>query len=244
MSPELFALDGSALPAAASDIWALACTIIEIISERLPYMEYKHDVRIQRAIIKGEPPARRQAGFNGQYDSELWSTIESCWARDPYQRPSIRDILTQIESTQRRMSEGDPRGMEKASSRKMKKASSSKMEQGNSRGTEKTGNRGSLVSQPERASIPPFSTGTKPYRLNAKAVAAESLDWIEAFETWSQRAGALVHWDFVQEAGHWSAEARFNINGHTYSFTGRGRNKIRAKADAVIQIENAKVLTI
>lgn len=62
----------------------------------MPYPEYKHDVRVQRAILKGEHPGRRDSGIGDAYDSKLWSTMEPCWAMDPSQRPSIEYILDQV----------------------------------------------------------------------------------------------------------------------------------------------------
>lgn len=109
MSPELFSLDpdgANAHPTTASDIWALACTLFEIISEKLPYSGYKHDVRIKRAISRGEPPGSRDPGFN-QYASGLWSTIEPCWSMDPSQRPQIIEILEQVLAIQQREHGGD-----------------------------------------------------------------------------------------------------------------------------------------
>ncbi|KAG8731936.1 hypothetical protein FRC11_001478, partial [Ceratobasidium sp. 423] len=95
MSPELFDFESDSAPAptVASDIWALACTLFEIISEKLPYPDYKHDIRVQRAILKGERPGHFAGGSGGDRDPGFWALVESCWSKDPSKRPSIKTIL-------------------------------------------------------------------------------------------------------------------------------------------------------
>lgn len=109
MSPELFDLnlDGTDVPPTlASDVWALGCTIFEIIFEKLPYPEYRHDVRIQRAMSEGEPPSHRDIhSFDDNYGYELWPTIQACWSMDPHQRPPVARILEQSAVAQQRVLE-------------------------------------------------------------------------------------------------------------------------------------------
>ncbi|KAJ1305025.1 hypothetical protein OPQ81_000066 [Rhizoctonia solani] len=94
MSPELFDFqsEGAPAPTVASDMWALACTLFEIVSDKLPYPDYKHDIRVQRAILKGERPG----DFAGRLEGNpgFWALVDSCWSKDPLQRPSIKRILT------------------------------------------------------------------------------------------------------------------------------------------------------
>ncbi|KAH7322114.1 kinase-like domain-containing protein [Rhizoctonia solani] len=57
MGPELLDIDPDddvmVSPTTESDVWALGCTLFEILAEELPYSRYKHDIRIQRAILGG-----------------------------------------------------------------------------------------------------------------------------------------------------------------------------------------------
>ncbi|KAJ1305012.1 hypothetical protein OPQ81_000055 [Rhizoctonia solani] len=78
MSPELFHLEASSdySPTLASDIWALACTVLEIISGKLPYANYTHDILIQRAIISGEYPGSYDE-FHDTYTPEFCKSMES-----------------------------------------------------------------------------------------------------------------------------------------------------------------------
>ncbi|CAE6531163.1 unnamed protein product [Rhizoctonia solani] len=99
MSPELLDMDPdddiplvSSMP---SDIWALGCTIFEVIAEKLPYFEYTHDIKIQRAILIGESPGRQDSLVKDDAcGRRLWPILKLCWLMDPNERPSIQRILS------------------------------------------------------------------------------------------------------------------------------------------------------
>lgn len=103
MGPELVDTDPDSddmiAPTVASDIWALGCTIFEIVSEQVPYSEYAHDVKIYQAILSGEHPGHHNESPVDQYTSTLWLIMESCWSMKPSERPSIGRILKQHPST-------------------------------------------------------------------------------------------------------------------------------------------------
>ncbi|KAF8597270.1 kinase-like protein, partial [Ceratobasidium sp. AG-I] len=58
MSPELVNFDpgeGNATPTptTASDVWAVGCTLYEIVTGELPYSRHKHELRVRREIALG-----------------------------------------------------------------------------------------------------------------------------------------------------------------------------------------------
>ncbi|KAF8594491.1 kinase-like protein [Ceratobasidium sp. AG-I] len=94
MSPELVNFDpeeGAPRPTTASDVWALGCTLYEIVSEELPYQKYKHELRVRREIMRGIPPAYRPSN-NEKGEISIWSIFESCWEGSPNARPSASNI--------------------------------------------------------------------------------------------------------------------------------------------------------
>ncbi|CAE6509743.1 unnamed protein product [Rhizoctonia solani] len=100
MSPELLDVDPDddalIVSTTFSDIWALGCTIFEVVAEKLPYSECAHDVKIQRAIIRGEKPGRQDSLVEDECGRRLWPILESCWSMDPHERPAIGNIRSQF----------------------------------------------------------------------------------------------------------------------------------------------------
>ncbi|CAE6509996.1 unnamed protein product [Rhizoctonia solani] len=95
MSPELLELEpeGNYTPTKESDMWALACVIWEIIYQKLPYAQYKHDIQIQEAILDDEHPGDFDTGVDLTYGSEFRGALELCWSKNPFQRPDTRAVL-------------------------------------------------------------------------------------------------------------------------------------------------------
>ncbi|QRV92148.1 nephrocystin-3 protein [Ceratobasidium sp. AG-Ba] len=95
MSPELFEGENENTPSLASDIWALGCTIYEIISGNLPYSESVHDVEVVRRIKDGEQPGAAEHILDQEL-TYLWPIIEECWASAPEKRPPANIVLSKI----------------------------------------------------------------------------------------------------------------------------------------------------
>ncbi|KAG8729729.1 hypothetical protein FRC10_003487 [Ceratobasidium sp. 414] len=97
MAPELLLSSGEddAAPITRSkqtDIYALGMTMLEIISGRVPYVEYKVDRGIIRALDRKEFPTRPR-----EVSSDwIWSLLEACWNHDPEARPSASWVYDQV----------------------------------------------------------------------------------------------------------------------------------------------------
>jgi len=96
MSPELIAPEefGSkkGRPTKTSDCYALGMVIYEIISGNLPFHEHA-DLAVFVKVLKGDRPTRR-----ARFTNDLWKILESCWASEPNDRPSIEDVLQRLEA--------------------------------------------------------------------------------------------------------------------------------------------------
>ncbi|CAE6477391.1 unnamed protein product [Rhizoctonia solani] len=92
MSPELLDVDpdGDSMvePTMRSDIWALGCTIHEIVLEELPYSKYMHDIKIQRVILDGELPGNPTALTGKEIGLDVRNLVISCWSKRPTDRPT------------------------------------------------------------------------------------------------------------------------------------------------------------
>ncbi|KAG8718867.1 hypothetical protein FRC09_011984 [Ceratobasidium sp. 395] len=95
MSPELVDIDpdtGVVVPTTASDVWALACTLLEIMSGEIPYHKYKHELRVRKAIIRGEKPGIVEPGQIRDFPSISYYVSRRCWETSPNNRPSVSHL--------------------------------------------------------------------------------------------------------------------------------------------------------
>ena len=95
MSPELIAPDQFGLrksrPTKASDCYAFGMVIYETISRRLPF-HTDTDYTISMKVVRGERPSR-----GARFTNYMWGILGSCWTSQPYNRPSIEDVLQCLE---------------------------------------------------------------------------------------------------------------------------------------------------
>ena len=78
-------------PTQASDCYALGMVIYETIGGRSPFHEHS-DLNVVMKVVNGERP-RRELFF----PEELWKMLELCWAPQPRDRPSIKEVLQCLE---------------------------------------------------------------------------------------------------------------------------------------------------
>ncbi|KAG9124307.1 hypothetical protein FRC07_012077 [Ceratobasidium sp. 392] len=102
MSPERLNNGDEMVATIASDVWALGCTLYEVLSTRLPYSTYNHDVEVAYMIKSGVKP-----GNQGELQISdlfyLWSVIEDCWSTSPEERPPSYEVLTKILTLKQRV---------------------------------------------------------------------------------------------------------------------------------------------
>ncbi|CAE6445064.1 unnamed protein product [Rhizoctonia solani] len=94
LSPELLDTDAeeyNPTPTVASDVWALGCTLFEIMSGKLPYFKFKHDLRVQKEILSKKLAGRPNSCLAAEF-SDCWPILVQCWSWIPEQRPTV-DVL-------------------------------------------------------------------------------------------------------------------------------------------------------
>ncbi|KAE9404706.1 kinase-like protein [Gymnopus androsaceus JB14] len=94
MAPELFSYTELARPSTYTDMYALGCTILEIITGAPPFSEVKlPDIAISIQVMNGTRPSRPAVGFS----DELWRAVTTCWAHPPNDRPNIQAFMRMME---------------------------------------------------------------------------------------------------------------------------------------------------
>ncbi|KAG8989351.1 hypothetical protein FRB94_001455 [Tulasnella sp. JGI-2019a] len=86
---------------AASDVWAWACFLLEILKEKIPYHWIKSDVAVIGTISKGILPEKKES-LRGPVD--IWPVLRRCWELEPAKRTSAVACLQSVYSV-----EGIPR---------------------------------------------------------------------------------------------------------------------------------------
>ena len=90
MGPEL--LQGGRLTE-ESDRYALGMVILEVLSGQVPFMG-DNDFVVVRKVTDGERPKRSEEVWS---TDDMWGILEGCWAQEPWDRPSLKDVLQYLE---------------------------------------------------------------------------------------------------------------------------------------------------
>lgn len=88
MAPEIIELKGASTK---SDIWSLACTVIELLTGRPPYAEIANGMSVMFRIVEDEMPPLPEGISN-----LLADFLKQCFNKDPSKRPDA-DILFEHE---------------------------------------------------------------------------------------------------------------------------------------------------
>ncbi|KAF5391629.1 hypothetical protein D9757_002538 [Collybiopsis confluens] len=93
MAPELFDLKNSKEYNWSRDIYAFACTIIEILSLKIPFPDLTDYEVVLSVAEKGAQPCRPQ---NVWCPDPIWEVTTRCLARNPKSRPSAQRVYEDL----------------------------------------------------------------------------------------------------------------------------------------------------
>lgn len=82
----------------ATDIYALAMTVLEILTHQQPYRKIKHHMHAAFSASKGEQPGRpteAQIVARG-LDHNLWALLKQCWSLKPEERPPVQEYISRL----------------------------------------------------------------------------------------------------------------------------------------------------
>ncbi|KAG8913289.1 hypothetical protein FRC02_005556 [Tulasnella sp. 418] len=82
-----------------SDVWALGCLGIQVLTNQMPYGWLNNATHIHQNIMLGHPPFDIGA-FSPRNDLEhqLLGIISTCWAKNSNNRPSADQLLSRVNS--------------------------------------------------------------------------------------------------------------------------------------------------
>uniref|UniRef100_A0A0W0FW06 Protein kinase domain-containing protein n=1 Tax=Moniliophthora roreri TaxID=221103 RepID=A0A0W0FW06_MONRR len=90
------------------DIYAYACTILEIMTGEHPFAEIPFEPAVAVAVARGKRPAKPTKPKQGWCPQNIWKLVESCWEQDPDERPSANDIHRYLEDLLTARKQGKP----------------------------------------------------------------------------------------------------------------------------------------
>lgn len=89
--------DSATACTASSDVWALAMTILEVMSGRMPYHPQRILYLVGFAIMDGALPKRPD---NGTISDDLWIALNAIWKQSPENRPCASSVQWQLDALQ------------------------------------------------------------------------------------------------------------------------------------------------
>ena len=92
LDPNRFGFKNSR-PTKKSDCYALGMVMFEVLSGKVPFQGCTEFVVIQR-VLEGGRPERPQGS---RFTDDLWGMLERCWSPKPNDRPTVEDILENLE---------------------------------------------------------------------------------------------------------------------------------------------------
>jgi len=64
------------------------------LSDQIPYHHLRNEVAVVLQLSKGARPPRPE---NSDVSDDVWHFIQKCWATVPHQRPSMHEVIAEIE---------------------------------------------------------------------------------------------------------------------------------------------------
>ncbi|KAH8832435.1 hypothetical protein DL96DRAFT_655532 [Flagelloscypha sp. PMI_526] len=94
LGPELIdprKFENATVDATKRDIYAFACTVVEIFTGKPPFSHHRMDSAVIHDVLSGVRPERPREPY--PMPDALWNVVTECWAEFPNMRPTIEQVL-------------------------------------------------------------------------------------------------------------------------------------------------------
>ncbi|EJD03403.1 kinase-like protein [Fomitiporia mediterranea MF3/22] len=96
-------VDGNSPQSLKCDVHMFAMTVIELMTHEKPFAHIKRDPQIIFELWDGRHPERPEGEFGRKVverglSDQLWNLLVRCWSEKPDDRPSICEVLAELES--------------------------------------------------------------------------------------------------------------------------------------------------
>lgn len=72
-----------------ADVWSLGCTVVEMLTAKLPFSNYDNPMTAMYHIANGEAPSAKDVAVS----ADLGALVTACCAADPMQRPDTESLF-------------------------------------------------------------------------------------------------------------------------------------------------------
>ncbi|KIK54421.1 hypothetical protein GYMLUDRAFT_106333, partial [Collybiopsis luxurians FD-317 M1] len=79
----------------SGDVYAFGCTVVEILTQKLPFYDQKTDALVMFNLMNGGRPTRPQGVW---CPDVVWNLIARCWAQNAQDRPLANEIHEILQS--------------------------------------------------------------------------------------------------------------------------------------------------
>ncbi|KZT24652.1 kinase-like protein, partial [Neolentinus lepideus HHB14362 ss-1] len=79
----------------ASDVYAFAMLIVEMITLERPFSHQKSDTGVVLKVVQGDRP--RKPDNLDEVQSQLWLLAQHCWVQNPAQRPDMAEVHDKLQ---------------------------------------------------------------------------------------------------------------------------------------------------
>ena len=94
-APEL--IEGAS-PTMASDVFAFGLTVLELLTMKPPYSNWRRDISVVLDLMQGVLPPRPEEPEAVPWMSDgLWETLNACWKRNQGERLSAKELSPCLE---------------------------------------------------------------------------------------------------------------------------------------------------
>ncbi|KIK53347.1 hypothetical protein GYMLUDRAFT_49357 [Collybiopsis luxurians FD-317 M1] len=94
LAPEYIDSSGPTSNHTSRDVYAFACTIVELLTQKPPFHDYMTDYKVMNYVMYGGRPTRPQ---NVWCPDVIWDLTTQCWAPIAQDRPSTNKILNDLQ---------------------------------------------------------------------------------------------------------------------------------------------------
>ncbi|KAG8714537.1 hypothetical protein FRC11_008092 [Ceratobasidium sp. 423] len=93
----------------SSDIWSWAMTVLQLYSGLLPYYQHTKNQKICDEIRLGRTPKREDYLDFDKYaplPDKTWALLQKCWNKEPEERPTIQEVVDELDAINVEVSAG------------------------------------------------------------------------------------------------------------------------------------------